>query len=76
MDDVDVNCLKTTLAEPLQKNIFNCDNQEHGCKWTGKVGDINSHLIKWEFVEVECEFGCGKYLWRIESTSHEVNVIW
>ena len=84
MDDVEVYCLKRNVGCPwtgkrmeFEKHykkecmFFSCDNREHGCLWVGKVDDIQPHLEKCDFVQVKCEFGCGKSLWRYESTSHE-----
>ena len=59
-----------------------CSQKKNGCDWRGKLGEYEQHLnlnppspenqlIGCQFVEVECERGCGERFLRRHITSHQ-----
>ena len=61
-----------------------CSKKEDGCKWKGKLGEYEQHLNQnpspenqltgCQFVEVECEHGCGEWFQRHHISSHQMKV--
>ena len=57
----------------IRKLHIYCTNKEKGCKWQGKLNDINNHLGNsdgCQFERVKCSNECGKMIERQHLISH------
>ena len=69
------------LERFLKESQVWCSYKKSGCKWKGKLGELELHLNQnlspenrlkgCQFVEVECTQECGEWFQRHHITSHE-----
>ena len=69
------------LERYLKEQEVWCSNKKDGCDWRGKLGEYEHHLNRnpspenqltgCQFVEVECEHGCGEWFQRRHVISHQ-----
>ena len=70
------------LERSLKNLLVRCENHEDGCKWTGELGQYDSHLnlssqLKEKlggclYARIECHNGCGEDIPRRYLLNHEV----
>ena len=57
----------------MNKQVF-CSSASLGCPWTGKLSELDSHLLKCEFAPIRCPNSCGQNsLPRMSVESHVLN---
>ena len=69
------------LERYLKEQEVWCSKEKAGCVWKGKLGEYEQHLNRnpspenqltgCQFVEVECEHGCGEWFQRRHVISHQ-----
>ena len=69
------------LERYLKEQEVWCSKRNDGCEWKGKLGEYEQHLNRnpspenqltgCQFVEVECEHGCGEWFQRSHIAAHQ-----
>ena len=69
------------LDESFMQTLFRCNHQEDGCDWTGKLGQVDSHLNEdpvtgkelegCQFVEIGCPYKCRDQFQRQQMPQHQ-----
>ena len=72
-----------SLDRALKQLHVRCQNHEHGCTWTGELGQYDRHLnLKMQlkermdgckFADLPCCNNCGEYIIRRNILVHEMN---
>ena len=50
--------LNKGLRSEINQLVVKCSNHQAGCKWTGEIGDVETHLKGCGYVTINCSNGC------------------
>lgn len=70
------------VEQSLKELHVQCENHDAGCKWTGELGQYDSHLnlnsqleermSGCQYAKIQCHKGCGKAISRHDILVHEM----